>query len=329
MRVRRVRLGLNFRIPVRCRTLFLSHFAAPQPLPRRLLHTRVGSSLLECTRRARVSERQVRASRVRKIAAERVHARVQVRLRASFIRTRVRSRRCLESWTKESLWEKPPKAPPSPPSFVAEKLARASFEMSRGMLFRSRNFRDWIFFHSARAEDLSVGKVSARVAIRSTRWPGPWFIIRGVHARIRRWRLLRAVRGFTSLDWTRIERELMPGANPATRWLRGGPAGQLPSFAPTLHRSRLIGLFAGNRKSRPELPIRTVNAFLLAGCDSLHRRIDDDSLIFLRGDALLEISRTRVVLSHFGQGPNYIRIERNIQTREKGSIVGIIPRVIL
>ena len=97
----------------------------------------------------------------------------------------------------------------------------------------------------------------------------------------------------------------MPGANPATRWLRGGPAGQLPSFAPTLHRSRLIGLFAGNRKSRPELPIRTVNAFLLAGCDSLHRRIDDDSLIFPRGDALLEISRTRVVLSHFGQGPNY------------------------
>lgn len=40
------------------------------------------------------------------------------------------------------------------------------------------------------------------------------------------------------------------------RWLHGGPAGQLPSFAPTLHRSRLIGLSEVNRKSRLELPIR-------------------------------------------------------------------------
>lgn len=41
------------------------------------------------------------------------------------------------------------------------------------------------------------------------------------------------------------------------RWLvRGGPAGQLSSFAPTPHRSRLIGLFPVNRKSRLEMSIR-------------------------------------------------------------------------
>lgn len=41
------------------------------------------------------------------------------------------------------------------------------------------------------------------------------------------------------------------------RWLmRGGPAGQLSSFALTPHRSRLIGLFPVNRKSRLEMSIR-------------------------------------------------------------------------
>lgn len=43
----------------------------------------------------------------------------------------------------------------------------------------------------------------------------------------------------------------------SSRWLvRGGPAGQLSSFAPTPHRSRLIGLFPVNRKSRLEMSIR-------------------------------------------------------------------------
>lgn len=37
---------------------------------------------------------------------------------------------------------------------------------------------------------------------------------------------------------------------------RDGPAGQLSSFAPTPHRSRLIGLFPVNRKSRLEMSIR-------------------------------------------------------------------------